>query len=91
MELEEDFFPLDPLVPLFHDTISFGAGHFSLYFIVSNHPKCLRRGTILYHVIVQHLAQPLLEEVEQRSLGILIRALAHLRQEPAGNLSSRLL
>lgn len=36
---------------------------------------------------MQYLAQPPLGKVEQRSLEIFIRTLAHLRQEPAGNLT----
>ena len=63
-------------------------------FIASNHPKCLGGGTILHHMIVQCLAQPPLEEVEERSLGIVmlhVTAVAHLRQELAGNLVPNLL
>lgn len=65
-----------------------------MYFVPSDCLKCLGGGLILCHVIVQHLAQPLLEEVEGKSLGIFvlnIAALALLRQELAGNLVSSLL
>lgn len=65
-----------------------------MWFVASNHLKCLGGGTILHCVIVQRLVQPSLEEVERRSLGIVmlhITALAHLRHELAGNLAPSLL
>lgn len=65
-----------------------------MYFVPSNCPKCLGGGLILCQMIVQHLAQPLLEEVEGKSLGnvvLHITALALLRQELAGNLVPSLL
>lgn len=62
-------------------------------FVASKHPTCIGGGTILHHVIVQ-VVQPPLEEVEGRSLGIVmlqVTDLAHLRQKLAGNLALGLL
>lgn len=62
-----------------------------MYFVAS---KCLGGGFTLYHMTAQHLAEPPLEKVEGRSLGIVVlhvTALARLRQELAGKLVPGLL